>query len=84
MSQIEKESPEIRFNEWLAHPLTVRLRHLLADQLSELQEQWSNGAFTAESVEKSALLNANAVGQCEVIRLILDLEPNQLITPEND
>ena len=84
MSQIEKESPATRFNEWLANPLTVRLRHLLQGQLAELQEQWSSGAFTADSVEKTALLNANAVGQCEVIRLLLDLEPNQLIPEDND
>lgn len=84
MSQIEKESPTIRFNEWLAHPLTVRLRHLLMGQLVDLQSQWSSGTFTAESAEKTAMLNANAVGQCEVIQYLLDLEPNQLIPEEND
>jgi hypothetical protein len=84
VSQIEKDSPAMQFNEWLAHPLTVRLRHLLQDQLAELQEQWSSGAFTDGSMEKMALLNANAVGQCEVIRLLLDLEANQLISEEND
>jgi hypothetical protein len=53
-------------------------------QLEELQQQWSNGTFTSDSLEKGALLNANAIGQCEVIRLLLDLEANQLIPEEND
>lgn len=30
------------------------------------------------------MLNANAVGQCEVIQLLLDLEVNQLIPESND
>ena len=78
MSQNESNSPTILFNEWLAHPVTVRFRHLLQEQLEEIKTQWSRGAYTSESLEKSAMLNANMLGQCEVIELLLSLEANQL------
>lgn len=78
MSQNESNSPTILFNEWLAHPVTVRLRHLLQDQLQAMRERWSSGSFTADTVEKTALLSANAVGQCEVLSQLIDLEANQL------
>jgi len=43
-----------------------------------MRERWSSGSFTADTVEKTALLSANAVGQCEVLSQLIDLEANQL------
>ena len=83
MSQNESNSPATLFNEWLAHPVTVRLRHFLQNQQAALRTQWSSGAFTSESIEKGALLNANAIGQCEVLEQLLNLEPEQLFSEDN-
>jgi hypothetical protein len=65
-----------QYNDWLTHPVTLALNHYLRSQRELLKEQWANGAFTAPSVEQTALLTANAVGQCEVLNDLLDLEPS--------
>lgn len=82
MSQNESNSPTILFNEWLAHPVTVRFRHLLQEQLEEIKRQWSRGAYTTESIEGSAMRTANALGQCEVLETLLELEASQLFAEQ--
>lgn len=64
--------------------MTVRLNRFLRQERESLKEQWANGAFTAETSERTALLTANAVGQCEVLSTLIDLQPDQLfMEPEN-
>ena len=78
MSQTVDLSMLEQYNDWLGHPMTVRLQQFLRLQREALKEQWANGAFTAETSERTALLTANAVGQCEVLSTLLDLQPDQL------
>ena len=66
------------YNEWLAHPVTVRLNRYLRQQRQELMEQWAQGNFTSDRGEATLQLNANAIGQCEVLSSIIDLEFQQL------
>ncbi len=72
-----------RFDDWSQDPTTQALRRFLASELASLKDQWANGAFTADSVERLALLQANAIGQCEVLQRLLDLDSQQLF-PEQD
>lgn len=72
-----------QYEDWLSHPVTVRLNRYLHQQRELLKEQWANGAFTAATSEQTVLLTANAVGQCEVLSTLLTLEPDQFL-PEQD
>lgn len=78
MSQIVDQSTLEQYNDWLGHPITVRLNRYLRQQREALKEQWANAGFTAATSEQTALLTANAVGQCEVLSTLLNLEPDQL------
>ena len=82
MSQNVDPSMLEQYDNWLAHPMTVRLNRYLRQERELLKEQWANGAFTAETSEKTALLSANAVGQCEVLSTILEIQPDQLFQEE--
>ena len=78
MSQNVDPSMLEQYSEWLAHPMTVRLNRYLRQQRELLKEQWANAGFTSSTSEQTALLTANAVGQCEVLSTLLTLEPDQL------
>lgn len=85
MSQTVDPSILEQYNSWLGHPVTVRLNQYLRQQRELLKEQWANGGFTSDTSEKTALLTANAVGQCEVLSAILEIQPDQLYQePENE
>jgi hypothetical protein len=68
-----------RYEDWLAHPITVALNQHLRRQLEELSSQWRQGNFTSDTVDKTALLNANAIGQCEVLDTLLNLKPEEFL-----
>ena len=85
MTQPANQSQKVLYEEWLSHPVTVRLNHFLQDQKQALMEQWSRGNFTAAAAEQTAQLSANAVGQCEVLSVLIDLEFQQLFPePSNE
>ena len=85
MSQNVDQSMLEQYNNWLEHPMTVRLNRYLRQQRELLKEQWANAGFTSDTAEKTALLTANAVGQCEVLSTLIDLQPDQLLSePENE
>jgi len=73
-----------QFNDWSTHPVTLALRRHLQNQLQSLKDQWSNGNFTASTAEATALLSANAVGQCEVLNQLLSIEQDQLFPGANE
>ena len=79
MSQTENPLILEQYNDWLTHPVTVALNRYLRQQRELLKEQWANAGFTAASSEQTALLTANAVGQCEVLQALIDIEPDQFL-----
>ena len=50
-----------------------RLSKLLTVGREEAKEQWASGAFTDQSHFATAILNAKAVGKCEMISRIHDI-----------
>ena len=84
MSQTVDPSMLEKYNDWLAHPVTVRFNQYLRRERESLKEQWANGSFTAPSAEQTALLTANAVGQCEVLSTLINLEPDQLFSEQDN
>ena len=84
MSQKDDLLMQEQYDNWLAHPVTVLLNQYLRRQRELLKEQWANAGFTADTSEKTALLTANAVGQCEVLQTILELQPDQLLESQTN
>ena len=70
---------EQEFKDWQDHPATKALHDLLLERRNDLKEQWASGAFTDQSQFGTAILNAKAIGNCEAVELILNLEYEQLL-----
>lgn len=66
------------FLDWLDHPVTLRFMAFLAQRKEDLKEQWASGAFTHVERYAAAISNAKAIGQCEELSRILELEHGDL------
>jgi hypothetical protein len=69
---------EQEWKEWQQHPATLALRKVLGNWQSNLKEQWAAGVFTDQSQFATAISNAKAIGNCEVIGRLIDFEYEQL------
>lgn len=50
------------FNDWKASPLTKELLSYVSLLIEDGKEMWASGAYTGESAEQTAQLNAQAQG----------------------
>lgn len=73
---------EHEFTGWLVDPVTKAVFALLAVRKEELKERWASGAFTDQGQFATAIANAKAIGQCEEISFVLDLDFSQLQEPQ--
>jgi hypothetical protein len=69
-----------QYDDWLSHPVTVRLNQYLRAKKQEFLEAWGDGRFTAESDTGTLQLNANALGQVEILTRLLDLQPDDFLS----
>ena len=83
MSQKENGLTQELCADWLLHPVTLAFRRHLQEQLESLREHWSRGHFSSPRVDESAMLNANAIGQSEVLIAILDSQPDEFFTDKD-
>ena len=84
MSQADRLPREEEFKEWLEHPATKALHRILRGWQSDLKEQWASGAFTDQSQFGTAISNAKAIGNCEVIERTLGLDYEQMLGESDD
>jgi hypothetical protein len=82
MNQLQASPEEQDFIDWLDHPVTLKFMAFLARRKEDLKEQWASGAFTHVERYAAAIANAKAIGQCEEISRILELEHGQLANEE--
>lgn len=54
--------------EWRQHPVTEYLLEDLNNQILQLQEAWSDGAFTTESSDGTIQLNATSIGAVKALK----------------
>lgn len=57
--------------EWKHSDITKRLVKQLNEDLESIKEKWLRGAYTHETVEGTAQLNAEALGKAQAISDIL-------------
>ena len=84
MNQRRPASPEEQdFIDWLDHPVTQKFMSFLARRKDDLKEQWASGTFTHVERYAAAIANAKAIGQCEELSRMLELQFDQ-IEPEEE
>ena len=66
------------FEAWLAHPVTQAILGLARRRKEAFKEQWATGAFTDLSQYGTAILNAKAIGGCEQLDWLLELDYHQV------
>lgn len=62
------------WDDWLQHPATKALREHFRRRQEMLKDRWASGEFTDVSQYGAAILNAKAIGQCEAIQDLIDLD----------
>lgn len=65
---------ENEFKEWQQHPATKVLIEWLEAKRAEIREQWELGNYTADTCEKTAMLNASALGIAEGYFDVINLD----------
>jgi hypothetical protein len=74
---------EEEFQEWLQHPVTEALRAWARREKESFKEQWASGAFTDQGQFATAILNAKAIGNCEALERVANIEFDQLKEEDN-
>jgi hypothetical protein len=59
------------WREWKSHPQTKAFLALLQQSVQDHQQAWLNNELMADTVEKTALLNAGALGSAQAIEQIV-------------
>ena len=54
--------------------MTREVKQLLRKWILERQTQWMDGQFLGEGQFSTAIVNARAIGECDMARTILDLD----------
>jgi hypothetical protein len=65
---------------WVDHPGTREVRRALRLRLRSGQTEWSSGGFQADTIEKTALLNAEAVGMYRAITGFVEMTFEDYLT----
>ena len=77
----ERLPTEEEFKGWLTDPVTEAVfKHLPRAKVQELQDMWANGNFTMETIEASALKNAEVIGELNAWRTLAALDYSYLVT----
>lgn len=78
MEQPANSPQENEFKEWLLHPTTRRLHEWLRSKQASWKDQWAAGAFTDVHEYATAILNAKAIGNCQMVDSVLNIELSDL------
>lgn len=65
------------FLAWRQHPVTEGLLALLRGRVDGLKERWAAGQFTDPSQFGTAILNAQAIGECGLCETLIALDFEQ-------
>ena len=57
--------------QWLQHPVTQRLLQALSERVDDFRLAWADGRYTHETIEASAMKNAQSIGQTQGIEGVI-------------
>ena len=69
---------EEEFKEWQVHPVTRAVMEWLQAARAAEQAAWAAGQFTSDTIEKSAMLNAEAIGRISAFQTVLGVDLEDL------
>ncbi len=72
------------FVDWLQHPCTKLLQENFRERRQVFMEAWAAGKFTDTNNAATAMLNAEAIGGCKILQLVLDIEFEDLYQPKGN
>lgn len=67
---MDLDSFEIK--HWRKHPATEELVNRLLETVEERRKMWGRGVFTHESVEATAMRNAQEIAYVQAIEAVVD------------
>lgn len=70
---------EQEFLDWLAHPVSQEYKVFLLKWRESLKEQWAAGGLVHDTVEATAIANASAVSQADLLSRLSMLDYEQFM-----
>jgi hypothetical protein len=83
-TELEKQERErvaqrdSRFQGWRSQEVTQEMFKLLRAWRQALMEQWAVGVFQGETVEATALANASAIGEINLLTKLIEIDAEQI------
>lgn len=74
---------EEMWNDWKQHPVTKALQNWASEQRLALMEDWATSQFLGEGQFGTAMVNAKAVAQCELLAELMDLDYQRVFGGED-
>lgn len=74
MEDRQQKQAQEEFDAWLAHPVTQQILEVARLRKETFKERWAAGAFTDLSQYGTAILNAKAIGGCEMLDWFIELD----------
>ena len=74
----QQEKAREEFDAWLTHPVTQQVLAAARLRKETFKERWAAGAFTDLSQYGTAILNAKAIGGCEMLDWLIGLDHETL------
>ena len=75
---------EQEFKDWLEHPATQAIHRTLRNWQQGLKDNWASGSYTDMSQYGTAILNAKAIGTCEALDRVIEIDFEQLVGESDD
>ena len=83
LTPLQREQQEL-FHSWKDHPVTKSLFKYLDKKREEAKETWAEAGFVNSHDKADVYLNAGAISTCSVIKMILDIDAEQLFEDSDD
>ena len=83
LTPLQQELSE-QFQGWKDHPVTKRFFEYLNKKREEAKETWAEAGFVNSHDVADVYLNAGAISTCSVIKMILDIDAEQLFEDSDD
>lgn len=70
---------EAEFNDWLAHPVTIAVKELIAARREARRQEWEGGSYTDYNKDTTILVNVGNLGECKGLAFVAELDYEQYV-----
>lgn len=83
-NQLLSEDEAQEWKDWLAHPMTQRLRRFAAARRVSIKDQWEAAGFAAPSQFEMICANIEAQAMCKALSLLEELDYSSIVQEIDD